>query len=383
MSIQMNEAMLVQPDRRYLAQVGEALDEVAARVAGAEAEEGAMTLNLATDRYIIFSDLHKGIRNNADDFQSVERAYNAALAYYFALGHTLVVLGDAEELWEERPSPVLESYRHTLRLEARFHQEGRYLRIWGNHDDEWQYENSVARLLAPLYGPPALQVREGVRLKVVDGSQEIGTLFLVHGHQGSNASDRFTRLARIPVRYLWRPIQRLIGFSFNTPATHWALREEHNIAMHAWATKQDNLILITGHTHRPVFESQTHADQIKEELAPLEEALQETPHDRQLRRDISLLSAKLEWVRAQNQQKPGNEGQGSHLKPCYFNTGCCCFVDGNMTGIEIANGDIRLVRWPNNQKRPQPLILESESLADIFTACCPPQRSPQAVLQNA
>ena len=32
-------------------------------------------------------------------------------------------------------------------------------------------------------------------------------------------------------------------------------------------------------------------------------------------------------------------------KPSYFNTGCCSFSDRSITGIEIAGGEIRLVRW--------------------------------------
>ena len=33
-------------------------------------------------RWVVFSDLHKGSRDGADDFRRCERAYNAALAYY-------------------------------------------------------------------------------------------------------------------------------------------------------------------------------------------------------------------------------------------------------------------------------------------------------------
>ncbi|MFN2110791.1 MAG: hypothetical protein ACK2UI_14135, partial [Anaerolineae bacterium] len=65
------------------------------------------SFDLASDKYVIFSDLHKGTRNRADDFWRAERAYNAALAYYYRMGYTLVLLGDIEELWEERPRPVL------------------------------------------------------------------------------------------------------------------------------------------------------------------------------------------------------------------------------------------------------------------------------------
>ena len=39
-----------------------------------------LLVDLASLRYIIFSDQHKGARNGADDFLRCERAYNAALA---------------------------------------------------------------------------------------------------------------------------------------------------------------------------------------------------------------------------------------------------------------------------------------------------------------
>jgi len=32
-------------------------------------------------------------------------------------------------------------------------------------------------------------------------------------------------------------------------------------------------------------------------------------------------------------------------RPSYFNTGCCCFPDGQLTGLEIDGEDIRLVKW--------------------------------------
>ena len=52
--------------------------------------------------------------------------------------------------------------------------------------------------------------------------------------------------------------------------------------------------------------------------------------------------------------------------PCYFNTGCCCFPDGDITGIEIADGVMRLVRFPDDAERPRPRILEETSIKAIF-----------------
>jgi len=46
-------------------------------------------------RIIIFSDLHRGVRDSADDFLRCEKAYSAALGYYLEAGYTLIVLGDS------------------------------------------------------------------------------------------------------------------------------------------------------------------------------------------------------------------------------------------------------------------------------------------------
>lgn len=332
-------------------------------------EEKPRALDPNTDRYVIFSDQHKGARNAADDFRPCERAYDSALAYYYQLGHALIVLGDAEELWEERAGPVLEAYRHTLELEAAFHAAGRYLRLWGNHDDTWSFEDAVDRHLAPLFRGEKLRVHEGLELAVRDGERELGTLLLVHGHQGTSFSDRRRGLARLVVRYIWRPIQRLTGISLNTPARDWRLRERHNVALYEWAAARRKLVLVAGHTHRPVFESQSHPAQIREELKAAAVESAATPDDAERRKNVAELAAELEWVRGQEEQAPGAEGVRRMTKPCYFNTGCCCFLDGDVTGIEIAEGEIRLVRWPDDQDRPRPQILERALVRDVFAAC--------------
>ena len=61
-------------------------------------------------------------------------------------------------------------------------------------------------------------------------------------------------------------------------------------------------------------------------------------------------------------------GRGERVdpRPCYFNAGCCCFVDAKITGIEIADGDIRLVRWPDDNYRPNRKILQESTLWNVF-----------------
>ena len=75
--------------------VSNALDGALSRARQQEAQEKAFKVDISKARYIIFSDLHTGARDGADDFRICERTYNAALAYYERLGYTLVVLGQS------------------------------------------------------------------------------------------------------------------------------------------------------------------------------------------------------------------------------------------------------------------------------------------------
>jgi len=137
--------------------------------------------------------------------------------------------------------------------------------------------------------------------------------------------------------------------------------------MQQWAASQPApTVVICGHTHRPVFASQSHADQLARELDAVRDQLEARPDDRTLRTTMSLLEAEIEWVRAQEEQEPGEEGTAAPVLPHYFNTGCCSFLDGDVTGFELAEGDIRLIRWPNNDGAPKPQILRSAPLAEVY-----------------
>jgi hypothetical protein len=54
-------------------------------------------------------------------------------------------------------------------------------------------------------------------------------------------------------------------------------------------------------------------------------------------------------------------------QPSYFNTGCCSYSDGSITGIEISDGDLRLVRW-TDEKPPQRAEVFSASLRAVLAA---------------
>lgn len=351
--------------KQYQSQIAAALDVTYKRNL---AQQTSHVFRLGQDKWVILSDQHRGARNGADDFRVAERAYNAALAYYYEMGYTLVVLGDVEELWEEEPSAVISAYAHSLSLEAQFHQAGRYLRFWGNHDDDWARPDVVDKYLGPIFGGERLKVWESLLVPVLDeANQDLGRLLLLHGHQGTSASDKFSPISRWLVRNFWRRIQKITKRSLNTPAHNWELRDQHNIALYSWAQKQARLLLIAGHTHRPVFASQSHPAQLITQMEKLRAQLSTDPQNEEVLEKLARTAAELEWVRAQEQDATGDEGDTPAMKkPCYFNTGCCSFSDGDITGLELAGDEIRLIRLPNKEDQPQPQVLARAELRAVL-----------------
>ena len=359
------DEILRQPEAldKYQKSIAKGLDK-----AFTDKQTDEQQLELSTAKVIIFSDHHKGARDPADDFQRCERAYHAALAYYLETGHRLVVLGDVEELWECKPKEVLDAYPKTLALEAEYRKKGGYDRFWGNHDDQWRHEDQVSKLLRPSYFD-GLQVREALKLRVVDHGAPVGLLFLAHGHQGTLDSDRFAFASRLFVRHVWRPVQRRLNMPSTTPAKNFELRHRHDVAMFSWArSRPEKPVLIAGHTHKPVFlktgkdRPDPKVEDLQRELDALRASGTGQPEELAQRR------ARIELLRADERRRD----QPPPLKldpPCYFNTGCCCFGDGDVTGIEIIGGEIRLVRWPNDDDEPLPKILAHTNLKAVLTAC--------------
>lgn len=318
---------------------------------------GQFTLSLTLDlqvsnKFIVFSDQHKGAGDEADEFRKCKHTYKAALQHYLQNGFSLILLGDVEELWEQGFKKVEKTHRNALQLEASF-PPGRYFRVWGNHDDKWMSERKVRKKLARYM--PTGAIYEAIRFELHNDFEPVGTMLLLHGHQGTCASDKFRWFSRIGVRF-WRYIQRTIRIGQTTPAKHACLRGKHDTEMYNWAVKQNNLILVAGHTHRPVWSSRTHLQKLQSELKTLK-AGPDTPEQRELIR-----AKELEVQERERKSEPCEDT--IKTSPSYFNTGCCRFDDGDITGIEIEDGTIRLIKWSSNNLQREEL--EKEQLLTIF-----------------
>lgn len=320
--------------------------------AGKEEAGFVQHFDLQQGKYIIFSDQHKGAKDAADDFRNAEVNFHTALDYYFKNEFVLANIGDCEELWENTPDKVVDKSRKSLLEEARFLQDDRYLRTFGNHDLEWKYSFQRDLYLKGIFGPK-LKVPEGVILKTNYDGEEFSIL-LTHGHQGDKKSDG-NKFSMWVVAAIWTPIQRFLDISVNTTSDSFELIDTHNIIMYEWSATQKNLLFISGHTHKPVFASLDHVERLLKQI----HRAKELNHPEL----IEALEKELEWRRTEYGDKKFIK---TMVKPTYFNTGCCCFSDGDITGIEIEGDNIRLVKWKMTEGKSARVVLEQCPITYLF-----------------
>jgi hypothetical protein len=67
-------------------------------------------------------------------------------------------------------------------------------------------------------------------------------------------------------------------------------------------------------------------------------------------------------LQARKNEYKGKKQMATKSKPTYFNSGCCCYNDGDITGIEIADGFIRLVKWESKSGPAKRMVLEESPL---------------------
>jgi hypothetical protein len=344
--------------------------KVAAGLDRAFAAAGKRDVQLSQLRLVIFSDLHRGARDGADDFQRSEPAYSAALGWYLERGYELVLLGDVEELWENDIKEVLPRYAACTALERAFMDGPGLTRFFGNHDIDWHDPNRVKKHLDPML--PGIEVLEALKLRILDGDRQLGLLFLVHGHQGTDLSDRAAGVSRLVLRWVWRIIQDKLGWLSTTPADDYVLRARHDIAMFRWSRRQalaspadQRAAMIAGHTHHPVFPDHPPPQPGTGGADELEARLREARSRGAGADELAALRAELERLRALGRRAPYTPPVID--PPTYFNTGCCCFPDRDITGLEFADGSVRLIRWLDDAGEARPKELAPPiALADLF-----------------
>jgi predicted phosphodiesterase len=313
-------------------------------------EKKGLILQLDGSPMIIFSDHHKGAKNGSDDFMLAEKNYLAALDYYDQKQYTLINLGDVEELWENHWFFVKKHNKPSFEAEKKFVQRNAFIKVFGNHDLFWKNDPLAGFQLKSVYDAD-VNVHEALLLQSEKHDLDI---FLTHGHQGDSKSDANPFSAWL-VSNIWAPLQAFLRINFNTPAYDAARKTQHNQMMYEWSAAQQSLLLITGHTHQPVFESLTYVERLHKKLEAAK-----------LTNDTVKLLQLQELIRKAWGKEPPQVITNLDMQPSYFNAGCCCYSDGEITGIEISNDEICVVKWSDMKNlSPQRVVLETNSLADV------------------
>lgn len=262
-----------------------------------------------SSKFIIMSDCHRGQGNTGDNFLPNQTLHLAALEYYYKNGFTYIELGDGDELWENRKiQPIIAAHSDIFWIMSKFYDKNRLYMLYGNHDIVKRRKQIADKAFSSFYCDkgecklfPGIEMPEGLILEDRKTKKQI---LLVHGHQGSFLNDTAWPVARFLVRYFWRPLE-LIGFTAPTGAARTHSRQEMiEKKLAAYAASQ-KLMLITGHTHRPAY------------------------------------------------PRPGNG--------LYFNDGSCVHPS-SITGIEIVNRKISLVKWSVSAKNDLSLYVERSIL---------------------
>ena len=248
-----------------------------------------------SSRFILFSDCHRGDNSFADDFANNRNIYFHALNFYFKEGFHYCELGDGDELWENLNfESIFEAHKNVYQLLKKFHLLKRLHMIWGNHDMVYKDPEYVKKHLSSYFEPidgeskelfEGIAYHEAIVLKHKITGQE---LFLTHGHQADWWNYTFWRWSRFSVRALWKPLQVWGIADPTSPAKNYTELIKIERRLKKWILRNNLLITIVGHTHRPRFPEPG---------------------------DIPL-----------------------------FNDGSCVHPR-SITGIEIENGEISLIKW--------------------------------------
>lgn len=278
-----------------------------------KAFEEALRLPLDKNtKIILLSDCHRGVGNTNDNFLKNEFLYLAALEHYFQKGFTYIELGDGDELWENRSiRQIKEVHKQSFEMLARYYGKGRMYSLYGNHDMVKREPRFARKHFCSYYCDrqmqeiplcPKVNFYSGIILEDQEKKRDI---YLTHGHQADPLNSTFWKLSRFLVRYVWKPLEK-VGVSDPTSAAKNNTKKKKSEKLLAEWAEQKGHLLISGHTHHPMI--------------------------------------------------------GTKESP-YFNTGSCIHP-GGITGIEIENRCMTLVKWSLSTREDMTLYAARGSLSE-------------------
>lgn len=262
-------------------------------------------------KYIFFSDIHRGNGSISDEFTRNRNTFLHALNYYYNNGFTYIEAGDGDEMLEYSDFTYTKNaHDKVFDLIKKFFDDDRLIKLYGNHDIALKNPKFVEKNYYTNYDEyteeffdflKGLKPVESLVLRYKKTGQEILT---VHGHQGDAPNDQFAFFTMLSLKFFWRFLH---GFGIRNPSSPVKnVTKRHKIEKNfgKWI-KKNKMMLICGHTHRFKY--------------------------------------------PKNKDLP------------YFNTGCCVYPT-IITGIEITEGKVQLVRWETKVNKNGVLTIEKDTM---------------------
>jgi len=374
-----------------------------------------------TKNYYFFSDLHRGDGGNLDYFNPNRKLLSSILQELYTEdeGKDAVVfmVGDIEELWAYGFSlkhggstdfelngllnPETEENQGIFLWEKKFSQDGRYFRIYGNHDDYWAKEEHVRQ---SLLGENNIKVYPAIGLRL--SHDENYKILVTHGCQGHplcDVNEYISPIAKEIELYTWYYLKRIIlkagerlrPKKLEKTRDKFEKQEKYLVE---WADEKQ-LYLIVGHSHEPYINSQTFdcilareikniknikLPRLKQKIKSLRDSLYrlkgmddaqskrayKTAQEQMNIEEVHLENMEIEFTFLQNElnrrkKEKATKGFEKGPRDFYFNTGCC-FAWNIMTAIKLEYRDedwhTQLVCWEIKEGEK---LLEKDTLKDV------------------
>lgn len=304
-------------------------------------------------KYVFMSDLHMGNGGSRDDLQHNRMLVESILEkWYLPQGYYLILNGDIEDLNKFPLFLIKKAWPKLLCLFDAFNKEGRLRKICGNHD----IELTVARNYP-------WKIRQGLMFRYGENR-----IFVFHGHQASNLYVNYEKLSSFLVRWVVKPLHIRNAGLFKNPRKRFA--KERRIYQ---AAKTMGLVAITGHTHRPLFESLSKYDNLRFRLEKLIDAYVDAIESQKprLQAEINLYSQELQALANAKEKEKKTQSlydAGPLLIPCLFNSGCATGKNG-LNVIEITAGTIALMYWTEREQAHPYIAKETQETITIEEKC--------------
>lgn len=281
------------------------------------------------DRIVIFSDLHLGDGSANDDFKKNAKAFLYVLKhYYFEKDYTLVLNGDIEELLRFDLKKIKQQWKDVYQLLHQFNDQGRLLKIYGNHD----HYTELPRGEFPLQESLCFHYK---------GSR----ILLFHGHQGGYLnSGRYNGI----IKFILKRLANTLHIRNYTAAYHSRRIKQLERRIYNFS-REKGIISVIGHSHRPLFATLSKKEDQIFRFFRLEEQLDYFMKSGNYSKARKIRSTMIKVYRTIKNMSYGDAFTSDPFNglvpmPYLFNSGSVISKKG-FTCLEIKKGKIALIHW--------------------------------------